>query len=126
MANLDPKKAKERFVEYLKEIENLKGVPYEGGSDLRDELDEKIRSLINLAFDDAKEKLDRYKTNPGFVLSTGMSKKEQQDVHHSYHQRKLTLMKQYVTSYCEELSLTMDTDTKTVELSEIEEKIRKA
>jgi len=127
VAKLDPKKAKERFEEYLNEIENLKGVPDEGGGDeLRNGLDEKIRSLINLAFDDAKEKLARYNVNPYFGLSTNMSEGERRNAHQSYHESRLRLMKQYVVGYCEELSLIMDTDTKTEELSEIEAKIKKS
>jgi len=124
VAKLDPKKAIEIFGKYLNEIENLQGVPCESGKESRDELDEKIRSLINISFDDSREKLEHYKTNPSFSLSTGMSDEEKKNAHQSYHEQKLSLMKQYVIAYREELKLLIDTSEKTGKLDELEEKIK--
>lgn len=125
MTRIDPKKGIEKLNGYLEEIGDLENTSNKKGRKVREELDERIRSLVNIAFDDSKEKLSYYDTNPGFSLTTGMSEQEIDEAMDGYHYRKLELMKKHVIGFKEELELTLDTEEKTEELSEIEKKIKK-
>lgn len=124
MPKIDPRKAKETFEKYLKEIDNLKGVPpKDGGTNLRDELDEKIRTLINLSFDDSGEKLKRYNKNPYMSITSGMPDEEITKLVQQYHIEKLDRMKQQVNVYIEELGLFLDTSEQANKLSKLQNDI---
>jgi len=125
LTRIDPKKGIEKLNRYLEEIGDLENTSNKEGRKVREELDERIRSLVNIAFDDSKEKLSHYDTNPGFSLTTGMSEQEIDEAMDGYHYHKLELMKKHVIGFKEELELTLDTQGKTEELSEIEKKIKK-
>ncbi|MGI0086754.1 MAG: hypothetical protein ACREBI_02185 [Nitrosotalea sp.] len=124
MAKVDPKKAKETFEKYLNEIKNFRGVPPIQGAHFRDELDEKICTLVKLSFDDAKEKLSHYDTTPHMPVTLGMSDEQIEKIVRNYHLEKLLRMEQYILGYVEELDLVMHTTKQTSKLDELEEEIR--
>jgi len=114
MAKVDPKKAKATFEKYLNEIRNLRGVPWNGDGDhFRDQLSEKIRTLIKLSFDDSREKLNNYHPDPPTIRYTGKYGEEMKKDEQHYHLDKLHRMEEYIVGYIEELDLLSDTDTKT-------------
>jgi len=108
MARLDPEKSKGKFEDHLREIERLQKLNHKEGKEFLGPLNEKIRSLVNLAFDDGKTKLDDYKPNPFFSVSTGMSEAEKESNSQDYYKRRLDMMKNYVIGYLEELTLLTD------------------
>jgi hypothetical protein len=56
MTKIEISKARDKFKEHMVEISRLKKITYKEGSSQVGELDGKIRSLINLAFDDGNLK----------------------------------------------------------------------
>ena len=69
MPQISLEKSKEKFEEYLKQIETIKTVSYEFREKQIEELNQKIRAAINLTFNDARDKLDNYKPNPFYAIS---------------------------------------------------------
>ena len=126
MVIINPKKAKQKFKEHLGEIKELQKMDYKKRKDGIGKLNSKIRSLINVAFDDGKEKLSNYKPTPFYVVSTGMSAAEKEENSRDYSDNLLRNMENFVIGYYEELDLTIDTSEKKDELSKIEGKIKKA
>ena len=126
MQKIDPLKAKRKFDEHFQEIEKLEKMDYKEADERVGQLNEKICSLINVSFDDAKEKLEQYKPNPLYAVSTGMTNEEREENSRNFTKRRLNMMKNYIVGYKEELNLILDTDKKTDELSQIGEKITKA
>ena len=125
MVIIDHKKAKEKFIDHLKEIKKLQKLDYKKRGERIGELNSKIESLINVAFEDNKEKLDNYRPTPFYAVSTGMSKAEVEENSRNYSDRQLKMILNYVIGYCEELDLIIDTTKKSDKLSGIEKKLNK-
>jgi len=73
---IDPSQGIEKCNIYLKKIEELKKLNNKEGTEELTELDQKIRSFVNVSFDDAKDKLEKYNPNPFWGITTSQTEKE--------------------------------------------------
>jgi len=121
---IDSNEAIKKFDECIKQIEELKKSNQKEGKNKKKELDEKIRALVNTIFEDSNDKLSRYESNSGLVLSTGMSETEVDEALNDAYQSDLDQMKSYVVGFLEELKIISETKEKTGKLDELEGKIK--
>ncbi len=126
MVKISPEKAKQKFKEHLKEIKQIQKLDYNKKNDRVDKVNSKIKSLINVAFEDGKEKLANYKPTPFYIVSSGMSTAEREENSRNYTDNLLKNIENYLIGYYEELDLIIDTNEKKDDLSDIEGKIKKA
>ncbi len=126
MTKIEPIKALEKINTYLQEIEDLKKKKHSEGKESKIELNQKIKTLINLSFDDAKDKLREYKPSPFYSTIIGKQKSEEQKERESqtYYDRGLDIMKNYLIGYKEELELIIETNQQSSKLSKLEEEIK--
>lgn len=121
MAKISPEQAKKKFQEHLKEITKLKNMNYKKSKTLIDPLNQKIISLINLSFDDAKNKLSNYNRTPGYFVTTSMTEKEMEENSRNYYKRLFEQKENLIVGYLEEINLLLETRKQNTKLDKIEE-----
>jgi hypothetical protein len=86
LPKIGPKKALEKVAEYLSETDRLKNLGHIDGEPLREELNYKIKALINNAFDNSDEKKKEYDNYVNAYFMVVGERKTPQQIEKEYQQ----------------------------------------
>jgi len=126
MAVIEAKKAIGMFSDYYNDIEVLERKKYIEGTDSASKINKKIRSLIELSFDNASDKLDNYEMPTLYAVTSGKYDKTVEKNAQEHYENQLEFMKTRLAEYTEELRKINEMKEKLENISEIKEKIKEA
>jgi len=126
MAVIEPSKAIGMFSEYYEDVEALERKKYIEGADSASKINKKIRSLIELSFDNASDKLDNYNIPTLYAVTSGKYNKTVEKNAQEHYENQLELMKSKLAEYTEELRKINEMQENLKDMSGIKEKIKEA
>lgn len=126
MAVIEPSKAIGMFSEYYEDVEALEKKKYIEGADSASKINKKIRSLIELSFDNASDKLDNYNIPTLYAVTSGKYNKTVEKNAQEHYENQLELMKSKLAEYTEELRKINEMQENLKDVSGISEKIKEA
>jgi len=126
MAVIEPSKAIGMFSEYYEDVEALEKKKYIEGADSASKINKKIRSLIELSFDNASDKLDNYNIPTLYAVTSGKYNKTVEKNAQEHYENQLELMKSKLAEYTEELRKINEMQENLKDMSGIKEKIKEA
>ncbi len=126
MAVIEPSKAIGMFSEYYEDVEALEKKKYIEGADSASKINKKIRSLIELSFDNASDKLDNYNIPTLYAVTSGKYNKTVEKNAQEHYENQLELMKSKLAEYTEELRKINEMQENLKDMSGITEKIKEA
>jgi len=126
MAVIEARKAIGMFSDYYNDIEVLERKKYIEGTDSASKINKKIRSLIELSFDNASDKLDNYEMPTLYAVTSGRYDQTVEKNAQEHYESQLEFMKTRLSEYTEELRKINEMQEKLDNISEIKEKIKEA
>jgi len=126
MTVIEPSKAIGMFSEYYEDVEALEKKKYIEGADSASKINKKIRSLIELSFDNASDKLDNYNIPTLYAVTSGKYNKTIEKNAQEHYEHQLELMKSRLAEYSEELRKINEMQENLKDISGIKEKIKEA
>ncbi len=126
MAVIEARKAIGMFSDYYNDIEVLERKKYIEGTDSASKINKKIRSLIELSFDNASDKLDNYEMPTLYAVTSGKYDQTVEKNAQEHYENQLEFMKTRLSEYTEELRKINEMQEKLDNISEIKEKIKEA
>jgi len=126
MAVIEARKAIGMFSDYYNDIEVLEREKYIEGTDSASKINKKIRSLIELSFDNASDKLDNYEMPTLYAVTSGKYDQTVEKNAQEHYENQLEFMKTRLSEYTEELRKINEMQEKLDNISEIKEKIKEA
>lgn len=125
MVKLSSEQALGKVNEFLKEIEILLDKRYEEGYDFEEDLENKIKAVIKVSFEDWKEKISNYDRNVhSLVALIGYEPSEEEK--QSEYISIVKIMKNQVMALKEELQLLSEIESSSLKLDKAEKEIEEA
>ena len=116
---VDPEQAIRKIDEYLNKIKELLRTKFNIGESEKSELDTKIQVFIRATFRDDDKKLQDYKNAVHFYVGIVGVEETEQEKQEDYISR-LTTMKNHLLAFKDELTLILNSQTKSGKLDKIE------
>lgn len=104
LPKVGPKRSLEKISEYLSEVDRLRKLGHVHGESQREDLNYKIKALINNAFDNPQDKIKDYDSYVNVFFAVVGEEKSSQEEENDY-QQNLREMETMLRSYYEELEM---------------------
>lgn len=116
MPKVRPERALEKISDYLAEVDRLRKLGHNHGQSQREDLNYKIKALINNAFDNPQDKIKDYDSYVNVFFAVVGEQKTSQEEENDY-QRNLHKIETMLRSYYEELEMVKQNNIAPEEIS---------